>query len=146
MADSKTARPITLQLLTPTRKILETTVSEVSIPGYHGEVGVLPSHAAFVCQLGFGVLSFLSAGTTQLYAVEGGVAEIRDDVVTVLADGAEEAAQIDAERARKALGRAQERLKGTAGRESVDIDRASRAEARALARLEARARLELLQK
>jgi F-type H+-transporting ATPase subunit epsilon len=143
MADTTSQRSLKFVLLTPSKKLVDSEASEVCVPAYLGDMGVLPGHAPMVVQLGFGVLSYVRGGERQFFAVESGVAEIRDNVVTVLADCAEPAASVDVDRARKALTRAQERRRGGTAAEQVDMERADKAEARAQARLDAAARLSL---
>ena len=79
-------------------------------PGALGEFGVLPDHITFLGALETGRLVFKKGGSARPLAVSGGFAEVVENVVTVLADAAEFAEEIDAERAEAALSRAQERL------------------------------------
>ena len=143
MADTMSHKSLKFVLLTPSKKLVETETSEVCIPAYLGEMGILPSHEAAVLQLGYGVLSYVDGGERHYFAIEAGVAEVCDNVVTVLADCAEPASAVDAERARKSLVRAQERRRGLTAAELVDMERADKAEARANARLDALARLSI---
>ena len=92
-------------------------------------------HTALVCQVGVGVLYYDHDGVTTFLSVSGGVADVSNDVVTILADVAELAIHIDVPRAEKALTRAQAVL---GGREvALDIDEAQQKEAMSIARLEA---------
>lgn len=113
-------------------------VDGVVAPGVLGYLGVRPGHAPLLTSLAVGVVT-LHMPTCDLYAaVSGGIMEVLDNRVTVLADAAEMAEQIDIERARRAVRRAQERLTGTyEDREigAVDVDRAHTALLRALNRL-----------
>ena len=67
-------------------------VRELTAPGAYGEIGILPDHAALVTTLEPGVLSYRQDGGVVRLAIGGGFAEVRDNVVTVLADSAEPAA------------------------------------------------------
>lgn len=142
MSEVTSSRNIKLVLLTPTKKLFEVETSELSLPALNGEMGVLPNHESYMAQLGYGVLSYVQEGKTYYFAVEAGMVEVANNVVTVLADSAEEAATIDIERARKALARAQDRRKGI--NSGIDMTRAERAEYRAMARIDAAMRLSLM--
>lgn len=94
------------RLVTPARELLDLDVEEVYAPGVLGQFGVLPQHATFLTALDTGELRYRAGGRDQFVAVSGGVCEVLDDVVTVLADAAEPAEEIDVERARVAEQRA----------------------------------------
>ena len=130
MADS-----IQLVVVTPERQILKETVSEVSLPGADGYLGVLPGHAPLITELGVGELTYRStSGQNGLLAVMSGFAEVLPDRVSVLAETAEFAQDIDLARAEAALKRAQERI--AKGGENLDWDRATLALQRALVRIQ----------
>ena len=86
-----------LQLVTPDRQVLDTEIEEIYAPGIRGQFGVLPEHVNFLTALDTGALRYRADGKDQWVAVSGGVAEVLGESVTVLADGAEVAGQIDAE-------------------------------------------------
>jgi F-type H+-transporting ATPase subunit epsilon len=94
---------LNLRIVTPTRTLVDTEVSEVTAPGVAGEFGVLPEHVTFLGQLDLGVLRYVEDGTARRVVVHGGYAEVLDDVVTVLADDAEFPDEVDAEQARTEL-------------------------------------------
>ena len=134
MADKQSGE-VKLVVLTPTRKLVDVVCDEVYFPSALGRLGILPGHAALVCQMGTGVLYYNHSGTTTFMSVSGGVADVKDNVVTLLVDVAEDATSIDVSRAEKALQRAQ---LARAGRNvEVDVATAGHDEARALARIEA---------
>ncbi len=135
MSDVSSAQKIKFVLLTPSKKLFEGEATELCLPAFKGALGVLPNHESYVTQLGYGVLTCAVQGKVHYFAVESGMAEINNNVVTVLADSAEEASAIDLERAQKALARAQERRKGLT--EGIDMTRAEKAEYRAMARVDA---------
>lgn len=101
------ADTLTLHVLTPQREICEEPVEQVTAEGTLGQFGVLPQHIAFLTSLEPGVLSFRRAGGGERkLAVKGGYAEVRDNVMTVLADDAMPIDRIDAGEARRDLERA----------------------------------------
>ena len=126
---------IQLVIVTPERQILKETVSQVTLPGADGYLGVLPGHAPLITELGVGELTYrTTGGQTGLLAVIRGFAEVLPDRVSLLAETAEFAEDIDLERAQAALKRAQERI--AKGGENIDWDRATMSLQRALARIQ----------
>jgi len=105
------AEKLKLELVTPYRKVLTEEVDEITASGSLGEFGVLPGHAPFLTSLKIGEFSYKIGGQVQHLAVNWGYFEVEDDKVTVLVETAERADEIDLERARAALGRAEEALK-----------------------------------
>ncbi len=105
------AEKLHLELVTPYRKILSEQVDEVVAPGTVGEFGLLPGHTPMLTTLDIGELSYKQDGKSFHVAVNWGYVEIEEDTVTVLVETAEVADQIDLERAKAALGRAEEALK-----------------------------------
>jgi F-type H+-transporting ATPase subunit epsilon len=126
---------ITLEVVTPERQVIRETVTEIQVPGKAGYLGILPGHAPLLTELGIGILSYASGGGRRSAAVCGGFAEVLPDRVTVLADVAERAEDIDASRAEAARERAEKRLHGN--EPETDWDRASAALRRSLVRLQA---------
>ena len=100
-----------LKMVTPYKRVLSEEVEELSAPGSLGEVGVLPGHTPLLTTLNVGELTYKKDGETFHVAVNWGYVEVEDDTVTVLVETAEPADQIDLERAKAALGRAEEALK-----------------------------------
>ena len=126
---------IQLVVVTPVRQLLSESVTEVQLPGADGYLGVLPGHAPLITELGIGELTYRTrGGQTGLLAVIRGFAEVLPDRVSVLAETAERAEEIDINRAKEALKRAQELI--AKGGENVDWDRASAALQRALVRIQ----------
>lgn len=92
-----------VQLVTPERKLFSTEAVEITLTGALGQMTVLPGHIPVVTALEPGPLVIKKAnGTTEVYAVGGGVAQIDRDMITVLAEVAEAAEEIDPARAEKA--------------------------------------------
>jgi len=80
---------IRLVLLTPERQVVDQEVLEVTAPGVYGQIGILPEHAALVTTLEPGTLSYKTSSGTASFEVLGGFAEVRDNVMTVLATAAD---------------------------------------------------------
>ena len=82
-----------LRVYTRERQLVDRDVREVTAPGAYGEIGVLPDHAALVTTLEPGVLSYReTGGAVARVRLTGGFAEVRDNVMTVLADAGEDVA------------------------------------------------------
>jgi F-type H+-transporting ATPase subunit epsilon len=127
---------IELVIVTPEKQLLREKVIEVQLPGAEGYLGILPGHAPLMTELGIGELSYHDAGGKESahMAIIRGFAEVLPDRVTVLAETAEFAAEIDLARAEAAKARAEQRL--TSGDTNIDWDRASVALQRALIRIQ----------
>jgi F-type H+-transporting ATPase subunit epsilon len=123
-----------LEIVTPEKKVVDTTAADVQIPGKNGYLGILPGHAPLITELAVGEVTFYSGAEEQRLAVAWGFAEVLPDKVTILAESAERPAEIDVERARKAKARAEERL--TSGDPNVDVERSLNALQKAETRLE----------
>jgi F-type H+-transporting ATPase subunit epsilon len=124
---------IHLTIVTPDRKLTDRQVEEVILPGSEGYLGVLPGHAPLLTALKVGEISYRQAGVWRYAAVAWGFAEVLADRVSVLADIAERAEDIDLDRAKKARARAEEKLKRGA---DVDWDRARVALEKAVVRIQ----------
>src|SRR6201984_1064585 len=122
---------IQLVVVTPVNQLLSEAVTEAQLPGADGYLGILPGHAPLITELGIGELTYrTTSGQSGLLAVIRGFAEVLPDRVSVLAETAEFAEDIDLARAQEALKRAQERI--AKGGENIDWDRATLSLARAL--------------
>jgi F-type H+-transporting ATPase subunit epsilon len=130
------AERIELVVVTPERQLLRQSVAEVQLPGASGYLGVLPGHAPLMTEIGIGELSYPGAGGQEFVhlALVRGFAEVLPDRVTVLAETAERAEEIDLARAEAARARAEKRL--ASGDTNIDWDRASIALQRALIRIQ----------
>lgn len=149
---------IQLVIVTPERQLLSHPVLEVTLPGAKGELGILPGHAPLITELGIGQLSYRPEATTLKanvtakergehefdpnfepwqphLAISRGFAEVLGDRVTVLAEIAEKPDEIDVERAKAALERAEKRIAAGTGTQDIDWDRATAALQRALVRI-----------
>ena len=137
MTDAAMADTLSLEVATPERELVREPVSEVQVPGKSGYMGILPGHAPLLGLLGIGMLTYVSVsdGKKRYLSIHQGFLEVLEDHVRVLADVAERAEEIDVQRARAALERAQE--EGLNPALGVDPGAALLAMARAQARLEA---------
>jgi F-type H+-transporting ATPase subunit epsilon len=118
-----------LEVATPERELVHESVAEVQIPAKDGYMGVLPGHAPLLSEMGTGFLSYSAGGRKRHLSVQGGFVEVLADHVRILADSAERAEEIDVERAKSDLKRAQEQLVNP----SVGVDPAVALEALAWA-------------
>jgi|SRR5579883_2266141 len=109
-------KSLIVEMVTPERAALQTQASFVVLPAFEGEMGILPDHAPVLTQLQAGEVRVTEAGEVKYYAVSGGFAEVRDNKVSLFAETAELADQINAERAAQAL----ERAKAETLRKDVD--------------------------
>jgi F-type H+-transporting ATPase subunit epsilon len=105
------AEKLKLEMVTPYKRVLSEEVDEVTAPGTVGELGLLPGHTPLLTNLKIGELSYRQGGQNYHVAVNWGYLEVEDDTVTVLVETAEPADEIDLERAKEALGRAEAALK-----------------------------------
>lgn len=128
--------PLSLDILTPNRVLLQDEqIDELNLPGADGYLGILPGHIALLTTLGQGELMYRQGERRRYLTIFGGYMEVKDDKVVVLAEIAENMAEIDRARAEAALERAFERLR-TRNAEEVDFDRALAAMSRARIRLQ----------
>lgn len=128
--------PIQCEIVTQERTVFSAEVDTVNLPTPEGRMGVLPNHMVMLTTLGFGEVVVRRGGEEEYFAIGGGFAEILPDRITLLADSAEEAEEIDVERAQRARERAEQAM-----REGVpeDSERYAQIEAslrRAQARIE----------
>jgi len=97
---------LTLELVTPEKVAWSAPADFVVLPASGGEMGVLPGHQPFLVRLGAGEVRVTAGEEIKRFAVSGGFAEIKDDTVSLFAETAEDATQIDSERAHQALEKA----------------------------------------
>ena len=124
-----------LEVVTPEKVLVSRTVEIVVAPGSLGEFGILKGHVPFLSGIVPGELRYRSEGQSESIALVAGFAEVFDDRVSVLVDAAERVQEIDLERAKLAMERAQERLAKDRGTEDIDFLRAEAALKRALVRI-----------
>ena len=127
------AEHIQLEIVTPEKYVVSEAAEIVMAPGSLGEFGVLSGHTPFLTSLEIGKVRYKDkSGKEQVVFVSGGFAEALPDRITILADSAERRRDIDYERAKQALDRAEKRL---STQQDIDIVRARVAMNRALTRL-----------
>jgi F-type H+-transporting ATPase subunit epsilon len=117
------ADTIQIEVVTPERMVVKDTADDVQIPGKDGYLGILPGHAPLITELAVGEISYRHAGQTKRLSVAWGFAEVLPDKVTILAETAERADEIDVSRAQTAKQRAEDELKkaGVNGDESAQV-------------------------
>ena len=144
MADQIPPLPtkIQLQIVSVDRSLVNETVDEVEIPGDDGYFGVLPGHTPLLAMLHVGELWYRQGTEKHYLLIAFGFAEIQPDRVTILAQIAEKADEIDTARAEKAKQRAEERLARPAA--DMDMERARVALMKALIRLQVASRARIL--
>jgi len=123
-----------LEVVTPEKMVVKDVAEEAQIPGKNGYLGILPGHAPLITELAVGEISYRNGSVTNRLAVAWGFAEVLPDKVTILAETAERADEIDRKRAQAAKDRAEQRLKS--GSTDVDYPRAADALQRAECRLQ----------
>ena len=101
---------IRCEIVTQDKTVFQGDVDIVILPGIAGEMGILPHHAPVLTVLKYGVIKIRQHGKEELFVVAGGMAEVQPDIVTVLADAAENIEEIDITRAKAAKKRAEEAL------------------------------------
>ena len=128
------AETIKLEIVTPERLLVQADAEEVVIPGESGYLGVLPGHAPLITEIAVGEIAYRAGGEVKRLAVAWGFAEVLPEKVTILAEIAEKAEEIDVVRAREQKKHAEEELR-KAGRAGPGLqhcrrDRLDRANAR----------------
>ena len=103
--------PIRCEIVSQDRMVFEGDVDIVIAPSTNGEMGILPNHSPLIANLDFGVIKVRLEGKEEVFTVAGGVIEVQPDLVTVLADVAENIVEIDIARADAARDRAEKVLK-----------------------------------
>ncbi|MBI4683277.1 MAG: F0F1 ATP synthase subunit epsilon [Nitrospirae bacterium] len=127
------ADKLTLDIVTPHGHVFTDEVDEIVASGSEGEFGVLPDHVPFLTTLKVGMLIYKKGSETGIFFIGSGYSEVGPDKVTILADSAERSDNIDVERAKAAMKRAEERLKK---KEEIDEARATASLERAMMRVQ----------
>lgn len=124
---------LNLEIVTPEKRVLDTTVDSVTIPTASGEVGILPNHAPLISSLKPGILSYSKGGSTDKMVIAGGFIEVGVNKVTILADVAETADEIDSDAAKLEQAEAEKLLAGWGGTEEdleTEMEKLQRAQSR----------------
>lgn len=103
--------PIRCEIVSQDRMVFEGDADIITVPGIYGEMGILPNHAPLLSTLQYGILKVRYHGEEEIFAIAGGVIEVQPDLVTVMADSAENVREIDVNRAEEAKRRAEDLLK-----------------------------------
>lgn len=127
------AETFEIEIVTPDKLVVRDMAEEIQIPAKRGYIGVLPGHSPLITELSIGEITYRNAGTVSHISVAWGFAEVLPYKVTILAEAAERAEEIDLKRARDAKSRAEERLQS--GHTDVDFTRALNALQRAETRV-----------
>lgn len=130
---------LTLEMVTPEKVAWSAGADFVVLPAMEGEMGILPSHQPYLVQLTAGEVRVTENGQTKRFAISGGFAEVKDNKVSLFAETAELADQIDAERAKQSL----EKAKAETTRKDLDPMQLMAAEA-AMRRAQVRLRVALM--
>jgi F-type H+-transporting ATPase subunit epsilon len=138
MAVPRIPASLSLEIVTPERALVREEVEEVEIPAAGGYIGVLPGHTPLLATLNVGVLWYRKGAEKFYLAIAFGFAEVMPDRVTILAQIAERAEEIDVTRAQSAKTRAEQRLSRPAY--DADFERARIAMLKSLARIQVSAR------
>jgi F-type H+-transporting ATPase subunit epsilon len=128
------AEQLELEIVTPERLVVQDRADEVQIPGKNGYIGVLPGHAPLITELAVGEITYRKNGDTERLSVAWGFAEVLPEKVTILAETAECAGEIDVARAEEALRKAESEL--ASGNPETDYPRVLNALRRAETRLQ----------
>jgi len=99
--------PIQCDIVTQDKMVFSGLVDSVNLPGSEGRMGILPNHSALLTTLDYGEVEVRFDGQQEFYAIGGGFVEVQPDHVTILADSAEMAEQIDLDRAERARAEAE---------------------------------------
>jgi F-type H+-transporting ATPase subunit epsilon len=127
-------KAFTVNVVTPDGPVYDSEVEMIIAKAKSGELGIMAGHIPLVAPLEIGAVRLKNGGNTELVAVSGGLLEVRPEKVTILAQAAEKAEQIDVERALAAKERAERRLHETK-QDTLDFKRAELALKRALNRI-----------
>jgi F-type H+-transporting ATPase subunit epsilon len=104
---------LNLEIITPEQTVVKEEVDMVEAKGANGEFGILPGHTQYLTTLEIGEIRYMRNGVTTYLSASGGFAEVEEDKVVMLLDTAESAEDIDVERAKRAMERAESALKAT---------------------------------
>jgi len=123
------AATIQLEIVTPERLVVQEAVDDITMPGKSGYLGILPGHAPLITEIAVGEITYHSGGQTRRLSVAWGFAEVLPDKVTILAETAEKAEDIDVSRAQTAKQQAEAELKKAGAEGNPDaqaaLDRAN---------------------
>jgi F-type H+-transporting ATPase subunit epsilon len=130
------ADTLQVEIVTPEHMVVDDQASELTIPGKNGYLGILPGHAPLITELSVGEISYRNAaGQMKYLSVAWGFAEVLPGKVTILAEVAEKAEDIDIARAERARVEAEQAIKAAAGKDESAYTKAEADLARASTRI-----------
>lgn len=124
---------LNLEIVTPEKKVFDETVDAVTIPTSKGEIGILPNHAPLISTLKPGILTYSNRGATERMVISGGFVEVSTNKVSILADVAETAEEVNVEAARAERESSEKVLSAWSGTEvefEIEKERLEKAQAR----------------
>jgi F-type H+-transporting ATPase subunit epsilon len=101
---------IRCEIVSQDRQVYTGDADIVIVPGAMGEMGILPNHSPLLSTLKYGVVRVRYQGKEEIFTVSGGIVEVQPDLVTIMADAAENVVEIDVARADAARKRAEEQM------------------------------------
>lgn len=130
------ADTLQVEIVTPEHLVINDQASELTMPGKNGYLGILPGHAPLITELSVGEISYRNAaGQLKFLAVAWGFAEVLPNKVTILAEVAEKAEDIDIARAERARLEAENAIKAASGKDEAAYTKAEADLARASTRI-----------
>ncbi len=128
--------PFLCDIITQERTVFSDQVDYASLPGTEGVLGILPNHASLLTALDFGEVMVRQGGDEQYFAIGGGFAEVQPAHVIILADSAEQADEIDVQRAERARAEAEKAMKAGVSADAEQYARIDAALRRAQIRID----------
>lgn len=113
---------IQCDIVSQDRMVFSGEAEMVLIPGSEGVMGILPNHSPVLTTFNFGIITVITKNERNYFTVAGGIAEVQPDLITVLADAAENVEELDESRAERAKERAEELINENASSDSKDLD------------------------
>lgn len=129
--------PIKCDIVSQDRIVFSGDAEMVILPGSEGVMGILPNHSPVLTTFNFGIITVVTKKDRNYFTVAGGIAEVQPDLITVLADAAENVDELDESRAEKAKDRAESLLKESSRSDESELDALKNALRRSTFRLEA---------
>lgn len=126
---------IKFKIVTPEKTVFESEINQATLPVADGEVTILPNHQSYIGALKPGEIMIKSGDKEETMSVSGGFVEFNSNVLTVLADTAERAEEIDLKRAEVAKKKAEEAMKERVQMDETEYARVAASIERATARL-----------
>lgn len=129
--------PIKCDIVSQDRMVFSGDAEMVILPGSEGVMGILPNHSPVLTTFNFGIITVVTKQERNYFTVAGGIAEVQPDLITVLADAAENVEELDETRAERAKERAERLLKESRIEDEGEMDALKNALRRSTFRLEA---------